>query len=123
VSEQREGLRLLTLTRLWLFGRFMYTLGEYKLWTPIPHRAIGYALAVLVPANVVLSLLRVPFSGPGLTWRVVVPVVFVWWLLRVVAEGARPSEVLGSWARLVWFVVRTPAVGPVRIRERSGRRG
>jgi hypothetical protein len=115
-----DSMRLLTLTRLWLFGRYLHSIGDYALWTPIPHRAVGYALAVGAPWWGVLALLRVGFTGPGLTYHFVLPGLLVWWLLRAVAEGQRPSEVVASWARLGWHVARTrrvPAV--VRMRERG----
>lgn len=120
---EREGMPLLTLTRLWLFGRFMYSVGDVKLWTPIPHRMLGYGLAVFVPTWLVLGGLRQGFSGPGLTFHFVIPGLLVWWLLRVVAEGQRPSETVGSWVRLGWHVAHTRRVRPVRVRERRGWRG
>jgi hypothetical protein len=112
---------LLTLTRLWLFGRYMYSVGnDVRLWTPVSHRAIGYALAVFVPVWVVLHVLRVGWGGPGLTWHFVVPGLVVWWLLRVVGEGARPTEAVGSWARLVVHCARGQRLCPVRVGERRG---
>ena len=122
-DDDRQGMRLLTLTRLWLFGRYLYRVGDVTLWTPISHRGLGYALAVFVPVWLVLALLRVGMGGPGLTWRFVIPGLLVWWALHAVGEGQRPHEAVSSWARLCWHVVRAPAVKPVRIRERRGRRG
>lgn len=123
MSDEQQGMRLLTLTRLWLFGRYLYRVGDRSLWTPVSHRMLGYAVAVFVPVWVVLALLRVSMGGPGLTYRFVIPGLLVWWALHVVGEGQRPHEPVVSWVRMVWHVVRTPAVRPVRIRERRGRRG
>jgi hypothetical protein len=116
-------MRLLTLTRLWLFGRYLYSVGDLRLWTPIPHRALGYGLAVFVPVWLLLALPGVGFGGPGLTWHFVVPGLTVWWLLRMVGEGQRPTEAVSSWGRLLWHAARTPAVRPVALKERRGRRG
>lgn len=118
---QSDSMRLLTLTRLWLFGRYLYSLGEYRLWVPIPHRALGYGLAVFVPLWLVLHVAGVGFKGPGLTWHFVIPGVLVWWLLRVVGEGARPTELVGSWLRMGRHVVRGRRVQSVRVKERAGR--
>jgi hypothetical protein len=64
---ERDSIRLLDLTRLWQFSRYMYSFGEYRLWVPISHRAVGYAIAVLSPVWLVLQALGVPWGGLGLT--------------------------------------------------------
>jgi hypothetical protein len=120
VMSVGDSMRLLTLTRLWLFGRYMYSAGDVRLWTPVSHRAIGYALAVFVPVWVALHVLGVGWGGPGLTGHFVVPGLLVWWLLRMVGEGARPTEMVGSWARLGWHCARGRRVCAVQVRERRG---
>lgn len=116
---ERESIRLLTLTRLWLFGRYLYGVGEFRLWTPISHRAIGYVVAVFLPVWVALHWLDAPFTASGLFVRFTIPGLLVWWALRTVAEGARPSELLTSWARLGWHATRGQRVQPVRVAQRT----
>lgn len=133
MNEDLPTLRLLTLTRLWLFGRSLYSLGPIRLWLPISHRALGYTAAIGVPFWVVLKVLHVPLDGVGLTLHFVVPGMMVWYALRLVGEGARPTDVVLSWVRLCWHLcthratlpawvrgnVRTPLVTrTVRVRDR-----
>lgn len=120
MTEDGSSLRLLTLTRLWLFGRFLYKFGDVRLWTPVPHRTIGYGSVVFSAFWVTLHLLGVPMGGPGLTFHFILPGVIVWWMLRAVGVGARPSEVASSWLRLGWFVARGRRVASVRVGERMG---
>jgi hypothetical protein len=114
---ERDSIRLLDLTRLWQFSRYMYSFGEYRLWVPISHRAVGYAIAVLSPVWLVLQALGVPWGGRGLTAHLVLPGALVWWALRVVGEGARPVELVGSWVRMGWLWVRGERLVPVVLRQ------
>lgn len=114
-----DSIRLLDLTRLWQFSRYMYSFGEYRLWVPVSHRAVGYTLAALVPLWGALQVLGVPWTAFGLTAHVVLPGLLVWWALRVVGDGARPQELVGSWLRLGWLGVRGERLVPVRVASRS----
>lgn len=133
MAEPSDSIRALTLTRLWLFSRYLYSVGDYRLWMPISHRGLGYTIAIVAPLWLVLYWLDVPIAEAGLTLHFVLPGLLVWWALRLVGEGAKPTEIITSWARLVWHIVHrgervvpvrvasratTPAGRPTRIRER-----
>lgn len=111
-DDGRPRVRMLNLTRLWLFSRHMYRIGDMALWVPISHRMLGYIIVVFVPALIVFNRLGIPFSGPGLTVNFVLPGVLVWWALRKVGEGEKPVDLVGSWVRLLVHAARAPRPVP-----------
>jgi hypothetical protein len=125
-------LRCQTYTRLWVFGRYTYTVVGHRLWLPISHRALGYGAALIAPLWLLLWVAHVPFSAFGLTLHFVLPVVLVRWALSMAGNGERPLELALSWLRLGWYVARhrprravavrdharVAGLVPVRVRER-----
>lgn len=119
-TSERETIRLLTLTRLWLFSRYLYRIGEWRLMVPLSHRALGYGLAVFVPVWIVLQWANVSTaSAVGMFVYGAIPAGIVWWALHLVGEGARPHELVTSWARYGRAVVLGRRLTPVRVGSRS----
>lgn len=118
LDDGRPRIELRTLTRLWLFSRHLYTLGEWRLWTPISHTLIKWCVLIGVPVYALLHTLHVPAVNFGLTLYVVVPGLMVWAALRIVAGGGSPRELVRSWRRMLWHCRprRGTKRGPVAVR-------
>ncbi len=112
-------LRCQTYTRLWVFGRYTYTLFGHRLWLPLSHRALGYGAALIVPLWLLEWALHIPFSAFGLTLHFVLPWLLVRWALSMAGNGERPLELALSWVRLGWYVARHKPRRAVAVRDRA----
>lgn len=121
MSRDEGSIEMLTMTRLWLFGRSLHAVGKFRMPFPLSYRVIGYSLGVGVPWWTVLAWLHVGFAHGGTTLHVVVPGAVVYWLLKKVDEGARASELVGTWTRFAWHSLRGLRVRPVVLRGRVAR--
>jgi hypothetical protein len=98
-DERDDEVHLATLTRLWLFPRYLYRLGDKALDTPVNLRGVAWAL-LLSSFGPIEPLTA---KGAGLIPRLIVPSLLVWLILTKVAHGAKPWEVVWSWTRLGWY--------------------
>lgn len=106
IDDGKPRLQLQTLTGLWLFARHLYSVGEFKLWVPISHNLIKWAVIIGVPMWALLHLLRVPPVKFGLTVYALSLVLPTWAALRAVSRGESPRELVLSWLRMTWHLAR-----------------
>lgn len=122
VSGDGRSIELLTMTRLWLFRRSLHGLDRVRLPMPVPYRPIVYGVAVAVPWWAVLAWLSVPMvANGGAFLHFFVPGAATWALVKLVPEGAKPLDVVGSWARFVWHTARAGRRRGVGLRGRTVR--
>ncbi len=112
VSRDDDGqLHLATLTRLWLFPKYLYRIGDKALGNPINLRAVAWGLLLVPTFWLASSLLPggvVGWSGLGLVPRLVLPILCIFFILTKIAHGAKPWEVAWSWLRMAWHLRRRP---------------
>ncbi len=109
-----EGqVELATLTRLYLFGRYLYRVGDKALGTPINLRIVGWAM-LLVPlfwiGTNLIGLDPMTAMGSGLIPRLILPGLVVYLIVVKVTHGAKPHEVALSWTRMAWHQRRRPTL-------------
>lgn len=119
-DDVAEGeINLATLTRLELFPRYLYRVGDKPLDTPVNLRAVAWSLLLIPGAWLLSSFTPLSASGGmgfGLVPRLILPGLLVWVVLTKVGNGAKPWEVLHSYTRLGWHYRRRPvALRPVRL--------
>jgi hypothetical protein len=91
--------------RAFHFELELYTLGNIRLWRPVPARALFYFAGSEV---VMLLLTHVPLFGASLSqvdWSVLyvaIPVVLAWLLTVAKIEGRRFHVGVRAWSRHVW---------------------
>lgn len=105
MADDVEQVELLTLTRLWLFPRYLFRFLDRPLGSPWNLRLLGLALPTFVVTFLLLAVLT-PFTptgglGLGLVPYLLVPGLLVWWALTRVAAGAKLWEVVWSHVRLL----------------------
>lgn len=115
-----EQIRLLTLTGLWRFQKYLHTVGGAALWEPIRWRTISWVAAVFGATIILAHITHLGWLGPALTLRFVLPGIVVWWAMRQVDAGASPGELALSWLRWAAATVRRePDSGRRQLRSRA----
>lgn len=115
-------LPLLTITGLWLFPRYLHMLGKINLsaaFGPISLRVLQFVAVTFVPVWIFLAVFETPWSGPSLFLRVTLPLLIVWWGLKVAANGGKPLE-MGWSAVRYWAAVAGQVLG-ARLRPSAAR--
>jgi hypothetical protein len=88
---------LRTITRLWLFSRYIHTILGGSLWVPISHRTLFWSAVIFGPWNLLLGIIGLPYANIGLTVHLFLPGLATWWVCRMVDGGTRPDELVRSW--------------------------
>jgi hypothetical protein len=119
-DNQGPIIECLTITSLWRFGRYIYTVMGFRPYIPIPWVAVVYVVGIAAPIWLGSALFGIPYVNAGLTLRFAVPLFLVWACLHTVAHGERPRDVLWSWARTAWHVHKghDQVRRPVRVQAR-----
>lgn len=109
MSHDDTQIELLTLTRLWLFPRYLYRVLDRPLGSPWTLRLLGLAAVAFPAAMLLLAPLPIGLrsaAGLGLVPHLFLPGMFVWWCLTRLAAGQKLPEVALSQARLAWHLRR-----------------
>ena len=115
-----RSIEMLTMTRLWLFRRSLHGIDRVRLPKPVPYRPLGWGFALTIPWWAVLSWLSVPFmANGGMFLHFFVPGAVVAALVKWIPEGARPVDMVGSWARFAWHTARAGRDRPSGLRGRT----
>lgn len=113
MAEPVEQVELLTLSRLWLFERYLFRFMDRPLASPWRLRLLALAVPTFAAVFALLAVFT-PFTptgaaGTGLVPYLLLPGVLVWWALTRLSAGAKLDEVVLDHTRLMWHLRREPA--------------